>query len=79
MSLTFENVRQVGMRPFEPPDVSGWDLDSVWTNDRITKAHEFLHDNVRGPAIAEFTFADFVDRKTAEKVLEPYYMGPEQA
>jgi hypothetical protein len=71
-------ANELGMRPFEPPDVSGWELDSVWTLDRITKAHEFLHYNVRGPAFAETTVEDFRDRKALEEKLAPYYMGPEQ-
>merc|ERR1712196_597219 len=32
----------LGMPAFEPQDVSGWDLDTVWTVDRMTQTHMFL-------------------------------------
>jgi hypothetical protein len=33
---------RVGMPPFEPQDVSGFDIDTVWTLDRLSQVHAFL-------------------------------------
>ena len=52
-------------------------MESVWTLDRITKTHKFLHENVKAPAKLETTADDFVDRKSMEGKLARYYMGPE--
>ena len=35
-------TNSVGMRPFEPQDVSGFSLENVWTLDRLKKMHDFL-------------------------------------
>merc|ERR1711871_909116 len=32
-------MKKVGQKVFEPQDVSGWDLDNVWTDDRLSFAH----------------------------------------
>ncbi len=40
-------LKGLGMTPFEPPDVSGWDLQTVWTADRLTSAHDFMQTFVR--------------------------------
>ncbi|CAD7938576.1 unnamed protein product [Amoebophrya sp. A120] len=65
-------MTQVGMQPFEPQDVSGYDLHSVWTLDRISAAHKFLEQKVKpklqqasekwhfdNSTIFETTYADY--------------------
>ncbi len=53
---------------------TGWDLDVVWTLDRLSEAHKFLHTEVRGNTREE-TNADFESPASMRAKLWPYYMG----
>lgn len=67
---------RVGMPAFEPQDVSGFDLDTVWTLDRLTKAHEFRSEVVQWIARDAFTREDFESVQSMEAALAPYSLGP---
>ena len=74
----YQKLSNVGMPPFEPQDVSGFDLDNVWTLDRLTKAHEFAEE-ISGKA--ETSSADksyFEDVETMTAKLAPFNLGPSQ-
>ena len=58
--------------------MSGWDLDEVWTLDRLSAAHDFFDDNVKSFANAETLTSDFTDFSSVFAKLAPYYLGPEQ-
>lgn len=67
---------KVGMTPFEPQDVSGFDLDSVWTSDRLSSAHDFL-DRMVGPvAKNEDDVSDFKTLESFHSKFARYNMGP---
>lgn len=67
---------KVGMTPFEPQDVSGFDLDTVWTLDRLAKAHEFREDIVQWIAYDSFDTTDFASPESMVAKLAPYNLAP---
>jgi uncharacterized protein (DUF1800 family) len=69
-------LNEVGMRPFEPQDVSGFALDTVWTLDRLTKAHKFLETTAWVPQTQLFSTDDFNTPETLASKLAPYSLGP---
>jgi len=73
--ITFDTLRQrlidVGMEPFLPPGVDGWNLHEVWTLDRLSETHVHLAEAV--PAVmARFTVDMFENKKTMSEALAPY-------
>lgn len=84
-----DHANSVGMKPFEPQDVSGFSLHSVWTLDRLTKAHEFMQVGGRA-AVGQctstseswcqqnFVREDFDTFESISAVLAPYALGPAQ-
>ena len=68
--------QKVGMMPFEPPDVSGWDLNTVWTADRITAAHDFMQRFVRRIVLKEYGIEDFASYEAFEQRFAQYRIGP---
>ena len=69
-------ANKVGMPAFEPQDVSGFDLDTVWTLDRLTKAHEFRSSIVQWIAHDAFTRDDFESVESMTAKLAPYSLAP---
>lgn len=69
-------LKGLGMTPFEPPDVSGWDLQTVWTADRLTSAHDFMQTFVRRIVINEYEIDDFVSYEAFQQHFDRYRMGP---
>jgi hypothetical protein len=74
----YKQTRAVGMEPFNPPDVAGFDLDSIWISTHITAAHEFLLEQIKPRAKWETADADFLDLASMQAALAPYYLGPSQ-
>lgn len=64
------------MMPFEPPDVSGWDLNTVWTADRITAAHDCMQRFVRRIVLKEYGIEDFASYEAFEQRFAQYRIGP---
>eukprot|EP00854_Cymbomonas_tetramitiformis_P003337 gene3337-4195_t len=62
----------VGMPIFEPQDVSGFDLDNVWTLDRVSSAHEWLDTKVAAQARSWFNKLQFTDIQTMQSALAAY-------
>ena len=66
------------MPPFEPQDVSGFDLDNVWTLDRLTKAHEFAEEISEKAEKSSADKSYFEDVETMTAKLAPFNLGPSQ-
>ena len=84
----YDIFASVGMRPFEPQDVSGWSLENVWTIGRLTKMHSFLKDVVlkeaeksdcdMRDATYRLTRCDFINRGKFLERAAPYALeGPD--
>ena len=71
-------AKKLGMEPFEPADVSGWDLDVVWTLDRLQQAHKFFNGPVRSRALEETSQSDFSTIESLQAKIGRYCMGPNQ-
>jgi len=69
-------ANKLGMRPFSPPDVAGWDLDSIWVASHLTAAHDFLQEQIVARVKQETSDADFTEPASMQKALAPYNLGP---
>lgn len=58
----------VGMPLLEPQDVSGYDIDRVWTVDRIWSAHRFLMDVVTQQLRVDLKKEDWVSGQEIRKI-----------
>eukprot|EP00854_Cymbomonas_tetramitiformis_P013729 gene13729-16225_t len=65
-------TRNVGMPAFEPQDVSGYDIDDVWTLDRVSNAHDFLDRKATSGALAWFDNSQFESMETMQAALAAY-------
>lgn len=65
-------TKNVGMPAFEPQDVSGYDLDDVWTLDRVAYAHEFLSTKATRSSLAWFDSSQFESMETMQSALAAY-------
>eukprot|EP00391_Amoebophrya_sp_Ameob2_P002597 CAMPEP_0179009312 /NCGR_PEP_ID=MMETSP0795-20121207/16205_1 /TAXON_ID=88552 /ORGANISM="Amoebophrya sp., Strain Ameob2" /LENGTH=1536 /DNA_ID=CAMNT_0020704501 /DNA_START=63 /DNA_END=4673 /DNA_ORIENTATION=- len=69
-------LTQVGMQPFEPQDVSGYDLHSVWTLDRISAAHQFLEQKVKTKLESQAEKWHFANQTVFEQLYADYEYIP---
>jgi len=69
-------ANKLGMMPFSPPDVAGWDLESIWVATHLTAAHDFLEEQIVARATEETTDADFTEPASMQRALAPYNLGP---
>lgn len=65
-------AEKVGMKPFEPQDVSGWSLENVWTSNRISEAHNFLTHFQTREMIRSIKQWHFRDRLVFQAQYLPY-------
>lgn len=64
---------RVGMSLFNPPDVSGWDIDDVWTLNRLSDVHLYLDTKVKSKILKGISKEDFVSKETFLNKFEPYH------
>jgi len=66
-----------GQTPFEPQDVSGDDLDNVWTTTRLSQAGGFFSRPVYRDVMGDFDRNQFTSRDVMEAALSAYQV-PDQ-